>query len=243
MPLRYADVARAIEAEGLAPRGGFRPAPEDAVPPLPDGRAAAAVVLAGDVGERMWPVFEAARARYTGEDPLDAWTREVLGRVAAATGGHALFPFDGPPYHPFQRWARRAEPVHPSPVGILIHPDWGLWHAYRGALAFAEALDVPACGERPSPCATCADRPCLDTCPVAAFTDRGYDVDACVGHVASSAGGSCATNGCLARRACPVGTHRHGPAQAAFHMAAFVHARKAAAQAARVSSGASPMKR
>ncbi len=242
--MNYARIVDAIEAEGLAQRGGFLTVPEDAVPPLPDGRAAAAVVLAGDVGGRMWPAFEAARARFTGEDPLDAWTREVVGRVAEVTGGHPLFPFGGPPYHPFQRWARRAEPVHPSPVGILIHPDWGLWHAYRGALAYAEALDVPARGERPSPCATCADRPCLGACPVAAFTEGGYDVDACVGHVASSAGGSCATNGCLARRACPVGArYRHGPAQAAFHMAAFVRARRAAAQAARVPSGASPMKR
>ena len=31
-----------------------------------------------------------------------------------------------------------------SPLGILIHPDWGLWHSYRGALAFRERLDLPA---------------------------------------------------------------------------------------------------
>ena len=37
----------------------------------------------------------------------------------------------------------RAEAVAPSPLGILIHPDYGLWHAYRGALAFAERLALP----------------------------------------------------------------------------------------------------
>ena len=26
---------------------------------------------------------------------------------------------------------------HASPLGLLIHPDYGLWHGYRGALLFA----------------------------------------------------------------------------------------------------------
>src|SRR4030095_137820 len=49
------------------------------------------------------------------------------------------------------RWAMRAEAVAPSPLGILIHPDYGLWHAYRGALAFAERLALPPRGARPLP--------------------------------------------------------------------------------------------
>jgi hypothetical protein len=237
----YATVARALEAEGFVPRGGFRVAPEDAVPPLPDGRPAATLVLAGDAGGKMWRTFEKARA--PGPDPLDRWTRDVLGRVADMTGGTTYFPFGGPPYLPFQRWAQRAEPVHPSPIGVLIHPDWGLWHAYRGALGFAENFAVPERADQPSPCATCAEKPCLSTCPVDAFGPGGYDVAACVDHVERPQGRGCAEGGCLARRACPIGA-RHGPTpdQAAFHMAAFVRARRAA-QAAREPSGASEMKR
>lgn len=127
----YAQVDRAIEAAGMVARGGFHPAPEDGVPELGPGRPARTVILAGDVGGRMWPAFAAARANLAAADPLDAWTRAVLADVAERCGAVALFPFGGPPYLPFQRWARRAEPVAPSPIGILIHPDWGLWHAYR----------------------------------------------------------------------------------------------------------------
>ena len=53
------------------------------------------------------------------------------------------------------RWAQRAEPLHPSPLGVLIHPVHGLWHAYRGALAFAEPIELPPRADLPSPCASC----------------------------------------------------------------------------------------
>jgi hypothetical protein len=110
---------------------------------------------------------------------------------------------------------------------MLMHPDFGLWHAYRGALALAEALPVPPRQERPSPCASCADKPCLSSCPVAAFTADGYDVTACAGHVAAAAGADCLDLGCRARRACPVGRDYHYPApQARLHMAAFVDGRR-----------------
>jgi len=219
----YAAVAAALEAAGLVARGGFHPDPADAVPALADGAPAATLVLAGDAGGRMWPAFAAARP--DDPHPLDAWTRATVDRVAAALGARPLYPFEGPPYHPFQRWAQRAEPAAPSPLGVLIHPDHGLWHAYRAALVFAARLeDVPPRADRPAPCATCAGRPCLATCPVSAFTDAGYDVERCVDHITSPAGRACREGGCLARRACPVG-RPYGPAQQAFHMQAFVRSR------------------
>jgi hypothetical protein len=223
----YAAVVRAIAAAGMVARGGFHPAAEDGVPDLVTGQPARTVILAGDVGGRMWPAFAAARDSLPGADPLDAWTRSVLTDVAGRCRAVALFPFGGPPYLPFQRWAQRAEPVAPSPIGILIHPDWGLWHAYRGALAFAEAMVLPSPDRRPSPCLTCLDKPCLATCPVDAFGPSGYDVARCVGHAGGPAGTACAQRGCLARHACPVGAeHRQGAAQAAFHMAAFLAAHR-----------------
>jgi SAM-dependent methyltransferase len=43
----------------------------------------------------------------------------------------------------------------------------------------------------PSPCETCSGRWCLKTCPVGAFSEAGYDVAACAGHLRSAAGGDC----------------------------------------------------
>ncbi len=222
--MSYAGIAAAVSRHGLALRGGFHPRVGDGVPTLPDGRPPATLLMIGNVGPALWEVFPAApEARDGAPDPLDRWTRRVLGDVAAGFEATALFPFGGPPYLPFQRWAMRAEPVAPSPLGLLIHPDYGLWHAYRGALAFAGPLELPAPASRARPCDSCVDRPCLSTCPVGAFSATGYDVPACTGHIASAAGADCLGEGCRARRACPVGrAYIYRPAQAALHMRAFL---------------------
>jgi hypothetical protein len=230
--LTLAALEKVLAARGLTPRGAFHPTAIDEVPALADGSAAATLVLAGNAGPAMWDAFARARGddpRLAGDHALDEFSRIVLGEIAGEFGALALLPNDGPPYYPFQRWAMRAEPLFASPLGILIHPEYGLWHGYRGALAFAEALDLPPPDARPSPCATCEDRPCLSTCPVGAFKESGtgsdYDVQACIAHIEAAEGADCREEGCRARRACPVGRDFiYAPAQAAFHTAAFVKA-------------------
>lgn len=226
----YASICRAIEARHLAPRGALHPTPEDGVPAMGDGRTAGTLVLVGVVGRASWDAFQAADESRRQPHPLDRWSRRVVGELAAELGAETLFPFGGPPFLPFIRWARRAEAVYPSPIGPLIHPDYGLWHAYRGALAFAHRIELPPPDTRPPPCDTCVDKPCLGTCPVGAFSAKGYDVPACTDHIGGSQGGDCLAGGCLARRACPVGvTYRYAAAQMGFHMRAFLAANRGAA--------------
>lgn len=223
-PTRYHEIRTALGRAGLLARGGFQVEPGDTVPSLGDGRPTRTVVLAGNAGPAMWDAF--TKGRPAGPDPLDRWSRSALGSVAARYDASVVLPSDGPPYMPFQRWAMRAEPVHPSPLGILIHPRWGLWHGYRGALLFAASLDLPNRETLPSPCATCEDKPCLSTCPVGAFTGADYRVEACASHLRATVGTECLTRGCLARHACPIGRDaRPSPDQAAFHMRAFVSSR------------------
>jgi len=182
---------------------------------VPEGPAT--LLLVGNAGPAMWRAFQTS-----GMGSLDAWVRNVVDPVAACFGATTLYPFGGPPFLPFQRWAQRAEPVHPAPIGVLIYPDYGLWHAYRAALACADRLDLPPVAAVPSPCETCAAKPCLATCPADAFTSAGYDVPACTAHIDGLAGADCLREGYRARRACPVGAAwRYEPAQAAFHMRAF----------------------
>ena len=221
-------VLAAVETEGLASRGAFRVAADDAVPPFPDGAPAATLVLVGNTGPAMWAAFAAAEEASDGSpDALDRWSRRVVSHLACTLGGAAYFPFGGPPWLPFIRWAQRAGPVYPSPIGPLVHPDFGLWHAYRGAIAFREHLDLPPRDNRASPCVSCVERPCLSSCPVDAFSATGYDVERCAAQIASAAGAPCLTGGCLARHACPVGCDAaYSVPQAAFHMRAFLAARR-----------------
>ena len=224
----YDDIATVLQPAGLIPRGGFRPAAADGVPPLHRGCPTQAVVLVGNAGPAMWRVFAASLEHGDGRrHPLDRWSERVVTAAATALGAKPVFPF-ARPYLPFLTWARRAEAVYPSPLGLTIHPTYGLWHAYRGALLFARPVDGLTPANRPMPCDGCSDKPCLTACPVGAFA-RGVDgavdyaVDRCRDHVVSAAGADCRDSGCLARRACPVGRDFvYGPDQAAFHMDAFI---------------------
>lgn len=214
------EIERALHSAGLNPRGAFHPAAGDDVPPFAANTPARTVVLAGNAGPQMWQAFDAARAG--GPMTLDQWSAHVLTELAAPLGARAVFPFERP-YLPFQRWARHAEACHASPLGLLIHPDYGVWHGYRGALLFAPAIALPPPDRRPSPCVTCAERPCLNACPVGAFDGTAYDVPACARHLAGQPEPACMEIGCLARHACPVGRdYRYTPAQAQFHMRSFL---------------------
>lgn len=202
---------------------------------LSDGKPAAIICLVGHGGGGFWPRFEAWRQLHPeAPEPLDDWSKSVIGPVAALFGGEAVFPSDRP-WHPFQQWAMAAERLKPSPLGLLIHPEFGLWHGYRGAILFdAAALaklgvvepwkpdDAPA-GSSTHPCDSCESKPCLSACPVGAFSPDGFDVNSCRAYLTTDAGGEgCMTTGCLARDACPVGReHRYGAAQIRFHMTAF----------------------
>jgi hypothetical protein len=214
--------ARAARA-GLALRGALHP-PAELLPPVAAAHPVGTLVLLGFTGGLQWPVFSASAEAGDGRPhPLDRWSRRTIGALASEVGATALYPNDGPPWLPFQRWARAAEPVHPSPLGVLIHPDFGLWHAYRGALAFSARLTLPARDARPSPCERCTGKPCLTTCPIGAVTAEAFDTTACDRFVRASADNDCRLRGCAARARCPVGAaYRYGEAQARFHMAAFI---------------------
>jgi hypothetical protein len=230
-------IERALVPHGLILRGGFHPENDEA-----GLEGVGTVILVGNAGSAMW---EASVPRIDAErNPLDRWTKDVIDPIAEKFCARAIYPF-GADAPPFQRWALRAETVYPSPLGILIHPEYGLWHAYRGALLFEEQLELSSRSVAPSPCDSCDAKPCLSSCPVDAFSGTAYDVAACASHLASS-NQTCLSAGCLARNACPVGDKwRYPEAQIRFHMAAFARSvgsgepnpsRNISAQAARRST-------
>lgn len=225
--LTLGHIEATVGDRGLSLRGAFHPTPEDGVPEFDQGGLPGTLVLVGNAGPRMWQAFTDSEPRRTEADPLDTWSVKVVSELALELDAQALFPFGGPPYLPFQRWAVRAETVWPSPIGPLIHGTYGLWHAYRGALSFAERIELPDRTPEQSPCTTCAEQLCLSTCPVNAFTGDGYDVPACIAHIESDEGADCLERGCRARRACPVGQdYQYSRSQAGFHMLAFLRARR-----------------
>ena len=207
-------IADRAAAHGLQLLGHAPLLAEDGLDP-----AYRSLVLLGPDEPGFWPLFTASAEYADGAaDPLDRWSARVIGGIAEAAGGQALFPFGGPPYHPFIGWALRSGRAWQSPVGLLVHETAGLFVSFRGAIALPDpAPDAPGRG---SPCDHCAAQPCRTACPVDAFGGGAYDVPACKAHLARGAGAPC-RGGCLVRRACPVGAGQRPALQSAFHMEAF----------------------
>ena len=140
--LAWAPIVRAIEQRGLAAQGAFALDDGERQGALAD---VATIALVGLAGRRGWAAFSASpEARDGPADPLDRWSRRVVDALAVGLGARALYPFDGPPHWPFQRWARRAEAVHASPLGLLIHPERRLVARLSRRARLRRAPRVPA---------------------------------------------------------------------------------------------------
>jgi len=217
----YSDLTLRLETIGLTILGFFGiDGDEILIPDRPIQPSSVAIV--GNVGSAIWPVFDQARQSHP-DLTLDHWTKDIIDNIASTFDVEALYPFEGPPYHPFTRWALRTKSLFPSPLGLTIHPTFGLWHAFRAALLFDDRQDQPGL-EAENPCESCKDKPCLDACPVGAFSTEGYDFEVCLGHVATPSN-ACRQGGCLARVACPIGQDfRYEADHAAFHMSQLLRA-------------------
>ena len=172
---------------------------------------------------QWWSVFVLSPEYQDGfSDPVDRWSKRILGALAGQIGARACFPSDWPPYAPVIAWALATGRCWQSPTGMMIHDRAGLMISIRGALEF----DTPFPTDLPkaSPCVSCTEKPCVAACPVDALSDaHPYDVPACKTYLATPPGADCMTGGCLVRQVCPVSQAFARPdAQSAFHMKAFV---------------------
>ncbi len=203
-----------LAAHQLDVLGGFH---LEGDPALPAGTRT--LLLIGLKEPGFWPHVTAQPEWDGTPDPMDRWSRRVIGGVACDIGAKALFPFGGPPYHPFYQWALRTGRVWDSPIRLLVQATQGLMVSFRGALAIKEVVAVPPAATKP--CDTCVTKPCLMACPAAALGEGGYDVPACHAYLAAG-DRDCMKAGCMSRRACPVSaTYARMPEQSAYHMGQF----------------------
>jgi hypothetical protein len=224
MILPAAELSDRLTAAGFLCLGDFEPGPADNVPSLSAQRPTRHLCLIGSTGPSLWPAFKTSVEFSDGADnPLDRYTTRILRDHASKFGCEVLFPFEDPPYHPFQQWALKCGGFSQSPLGVLAHHDFGPWSGFRAAFLFPEHPADLIQQSNVGPCETCTDKPCLTACPVDAISlDNGYNVPSCRSHLAGSQALDC-WSGCLARRACPFGSeHAPEPDNARFHMQSFV---------------------
>lgn len=207
------------------------------------------VLVVGNSGPGFWQHLVACRSGdvpqatdstdiYTGlsDHPVDQYalnsTQVALQRLFAAPDYRVLFPDQtSGAMIPLQQLGVMIGWHHRSPLGIGIHPQKGLWFAYRAVVvvpaerAFLDSLDKPASAIHntaggqglSATCRECRGQPCISDCPAGALSAAAPpDMVKCIAY-RSQQGSPCAAT-CIARMACPVGTgSRYSETQIAYH--------------------------
>lgn len=175
------------------------------------------LVLLGHGGRRLWAALQAWGMQTA--DPVDYYSTQIARQFIRDYLGNPpvfwLYPQTGY-LLPLQRLGELAGWSHPSPLGLGIHPEFGVWFAYRAAFLTTADLPLRVEAQRPSPCETCVQKPCITICPVGAVLPARFDVESCA-HYRLRDGSPCADR-CLARLACPYfPQHRYTLPQIQYH--------------------------
>lgn len=149
-------------------------------------------------------------------DPVDNYTMRAAGSVF---GNDAIIVYPVNRRIPLRALGKLAGWHHDSPLGLGIHPVFGLWFAYRAVImsrADFTPLEDEFDGEAGSPCESCRDKPCITACPASAAIESGFEVQRCSDYRVEL--DSPCQFRCISRLACPVGrAHRYVPDQMAYH--------------------------
>jgi epoxyqueuosine reductase QueG len=193
-----------------------------------DPRARSIVVI-GNGGGAFWQAYRRHLDANPGwerrDNPLDDFTRQVIERDVAGTirarglRAFTVYPFVSGAAHTlhFQELGRLAGIGGPSIIGVLVHPVYGPWIAFRAAILLEEPLDEPGDAIGFDPCPACTARSCIPACPVGAVSAAGkWDAVKCVRHRVEVEP-DCAPR-CHSRAACVLGPqHRYPDDALSYH--------------------------
>lgn len=176
------------------------------------------LVLIGNGGRAFWEALQTSGIQTA--DPVDDFseqiTRQFVQNYLPSTA-ELFWLFPAPHLVPLQQLGQLAGWSHPSPLGLGINHEFGVWFAYRAAFLTTAELPLTTTKHHPSPCDSCAEKPCISHCPAAAVRGLNqFDVPACATY--RLAPQSPCTDRCLSRLACPIAPqHRYSLAQIQYH--------------------------
>ena len=179
------------------------------------------LLLIANGGPRYWH-YNSECTDFESANPIDecavSTVLSVLDRLDADAEATVLYP--APTFRlSLLQLGRMAGWQQRSPLGLGLHPQYGLWFAYRVVLlidgdCFKQAPDEPVmtADTTASTCLNCESRACIQRCPAAALSLHALpDMQRCSSHRLAT-DSSCETR-CLAREACPVATEYQYPEQ------------------------------
>ena len=167
------------------------------------------LVLLGHGGRRLWEALQAFG--HQTNDPVDYYslvmTKTFIEQYLGSPSSLMLYPLSSITI-PLQRLGELAGWSHPSPLGIGINEQYGVWFAYRSAFLTTLALPLTDDQRTQSPCDACYDKPCISGCPSGAVQGVDlFDIYKC-GNFRVQEDSVCQDR-CLARMACPYAPQHH----------------------------------
>ena len=197
------------------------------------------LLLVGHAGKEFWKVFSENQAGEAMQkpDPVDSYSAEITEQVIEKhlpnTLKKKLFPATDCPVN-LMALGHAFNWHSPSPLGMGIHEEYGLWSAYRAVwwLDLELANSKPKIGN-PSPktnvtkpnsvrelskiCAQCKTQECVTACPATAIDyNKNPDLGHCADYRLMDV--SQCESTCLSRMACPYATeHRYTESQMSYH--------------------------
>jgi hypothetical protein len=190
--------------------------------------SARSLILIGNGGGSFWKAFQ----HYIGDNPgwmardnpLDDFTRVVVERDLSAPLTYAridhaiIYPFmnNGPTLN-FMAAGKAVGLSGPSILGVMVHPVYGPWIAFRAVIVMNEVIDAPSEALGFDPCPSCTVRSCIPACPANAVSfPQGWDIPRCLTHRVEVEP-DC-TPRCHARAGCVLGPeHRYPDDELAYH--------------------------
>jgi len=187
---------------------------------------ARSVLVIGNYGGEMWEILQKDMddnpARYDGNrDPVDDLSSAAIEAAVKEMTDFglracAVYPWrqEACGWLPFQSWALACGFGKMGLVGVVVHPEYGPWLSFRGAIITDAAInpDPPLAGF--DPCGEC-EAPCVEECPAGAVSRKGCNVQKCLG--ARLFDERCEMR-CAAREACVYGrAYRFSREQITYH--------------------------
>jgi hypothetical protein len=184
------------------------------------------IIVIGNGGGAFWGSLKQHADKHPGwmarDNPLDDFTRVVIERdIAPTLTGltHAIiYPFiSNAPTLNFMEAGKAAGLSGPSIIGVVVHPTYGPWIAFRAAILLNEPIDQPGKAYGFDPCPSCTARTCISACPAEAVSvASGWDIPKCLTHRVEVET-VCAPR-CHARAGCVLGPeHRYPEDELAYH--------------------------
>jgi epoxyqueuosine reductase len=189
---------------------------------------ARSIVVIGNGGGAFWSAFKRHlddhRGWMTRDSPLDDFTRLAIEGIIDGVLAESpvvrtvVYPFvnNGSTLN-FMELGKAAGLSGPSILGVMVHPIYGPWIAFRAAILIDQPLDAPAEALGFDPCPSCAARTCIPACPANTVSfPKGWDITACMIHRVEVEP-DCVPR-CHARAGCVIGPeHRYPDDELAYH--------------------------